>query len=70
MHLRSVCSVAALLLATASLRGQVFEVPKTDGTRWFKGNTHAHTAVAFPEDIASWFKSHGYQIVALTDHDR
>jgi predicted metal-dependent phosphoesterase TrpH len=41
--------------------------------RWYKGNTHAHSFWSdgdeFPEMAADWYKSHGYQFLALTDHD-
>lgn len=41
--------------------------------QWFKGNTHAHSlwsdGDAFPEMVADWYKSHGYQFLALTDHN-
>ncbi len=40
---------------------------------WYKGNTHAHSLWSdgddFPEMVADWYKSHGYQFLALSDHD-
>ena len=41
--------------------------------RWWKGNTHAHTLWSdgddFPEMVADWYRAHGYQFLALTDHN-
>ena len=40
---------------------------------WFKGNLHTHSYWSdgdeFPEIIMDWYKSNGYQFVALTDHN-
>ena len=48
--------------------------PKQTTTKqWFKGNLHTHSYWSdgdeFPEVIMAWYKSHGYQFVALTDHN-
>ena len=41
--------------------------------RWFKGNLHTHTLWSdgddFPEMIAEWYRDHGYQFLALSDHN-
>jgi hypothetical protein len=41
--------------------------------RWFKGNTHAHTinsdGDSTPDDVVRWYREHGYQFVAITDHN-
>lgn len=41
--------------------------------RWYKGNLHTHSYWSdgdeFPEIIMDWYKSHGYQFVALSDHN-
>jgi len=40
---------------------------------WYKGNTHCHSFWSdgdeFPEMVADWYKSHGYQFLALSDHN-
>jgi hypothetical protein len=45
-----------------------------DAARWYKGNTHAHSFWSdgdeFPEMVADWYNSHGYDFLALSDHDR
>ncbi len=61
-------SLAALILATALGPAQE---PATK--RWFKGNTHAHTLWSdgndFPEMVAHWYKSQGYDFLAISDHN-
>ncbi len=41
--------------------------------RWFKGNLHTHSLWSdgddFPEMIADWYRQHGYQFLALSDHN-
>lgn len=43
------------------------------GPRWYKGNTHTHTlnsdGDSHPDDVVKWYRAHGYQFVALTDHN-
>jgi hypothetical protein len=42
-------------------------------TRWYKGNTHTHSYWSdgddFPEMIMDWYKSNGYDFIALSDHN-
>jgi hypothetical protein len=41
--------------------------------QWYKGNLHTHSYWSdgddFPEMIMDWYKTHGYQFVALSDHN-
>jgi hypothetical protein len=41
--------------------------------RWFKGNLHTHSLWSdgndYPEMIADWYRRHGYQFLALSDHN-
>ena len=41
--------------------------------QWFKGNLHTHSywcdGDEFPEVIMDWYKSNGYQFIALSDHN-
>lgn len=43
------------------------------GKEWYKGNLHTHSYWSdgdeFPEMIMEWYKSHGYNFVALSDHN-
>jgi hypothetical protein len=46
----------------------------TDHTpRWWKGNLHTHSLWSdgddFPEMIAAWYLEHGYNFLALSDHN-
>ena len=53
----------ALLLSACSAQEQ----------NWYKGNTHTHTlwsdGDAPPEVSVEWYKSHGYDFLALSDHN-
>ena len=44
-----------------------------DTQKWFKGNTHTHSLWSdgndFPEMIIDWYKTRGYDFLALTDHN-
>lgn len=44
-----------------------------DVSGWFKGNTHTHSLWSdgndFPEMIVDWYHRHGYDFIALSDHD-
>jgi len=41
--------------------------------RWFKGNTHAHTARSdgdsTPEEVTKWYRENGYNFLFITDHE-
>jgi hypothetical protein len=41
--------------------------------QWYKGNLHTHSLWSdgddFPEMIMAWYKEHGYNFVALSDHN-
>jgi hypothetical protein len=44
-----------------------------DTKAWFKGNTHTHSLWSdgndFPEMIFDWYRTRGYDFVAMSDHD-
>jgi hypothetical protein len=46
---------------------------QTAALKWFKGNTHTHSLWSdgndFPEMIMDWYKTHGYDFLALSDHN-
>src|SRR5262245_40037615 len=46
--------------------------PQTAG-HWYKGNTHTHTlnsdGDSTLDEVAKWYREHGYQFVVLTDHN-
>ena len=43
------------------------------GLRWYRGNLHTHTLWSdgddYPEMVALWYKDHGYDFLAFTDHN-
>ncbi|MBC7897001.1 MAG: CehA/McbA family metallohydrolase [Cytophagaceae bacterium] len=51
--------------------------PMTDvgaqAPRWYKGNTHTHTLNSdgdtAPDEVARWYREHGYHFLFLTDHN-
>ena len=64
--------ITALLLAAA--RGPSAQPPPNPvGGRWYKGNTHTHTlnsdGDSTPDDVAKWYREHGYQFLVLSDHN-
>lgn len=44
-----------------------------DEPRWYRGNTHTHTlwsdGDAAPELVVDWYRAHGYDFLALSDHN-
>ena len=42
-------------------------------SRWYKGNLHTHTVNSdgdsTPNEVASWYREHGYQFLVLSDHN-
>ncbi len=67
---RAFAILTLLLLNSPFAKGQeAFE-----GTpRWWKGNLHTHSLWSdgndFPEMIAAWYFEHGYNFLALSDHN-
>ncbi len=62
------------LLALASPGPAVAgESPMEPAPRWWKGNLHTHSLWSdgddYPEMIVDWYKKHGYQFLALSDHN-
>ena len=51
----------------------IFIVSVAFSQTWFKGNLHTHSYWSdgddFPEMIMDWYKTQGYQFVALSDHN-
>ncbi len=45
----------------------------TPTTRWYKGNLHTHTLWSdgndFPEMVVDWYRTRGYDFLALSDHN-
>ncbi|MCW5910772.1 MAG: histidinol-phosphatase [Cyclobacteriaceae bacterium] len=47
--------------------------PDKESLTWYKGNLHTHTYWSdgdeFPEMVLDWYKSNGYDFIALSDHN-
>ncbi|MHC4623663.1 MAG: CehA/McbA family metallohydrolase domain-containing protein [Planctomycetota bacterium] len=47
--------------------------PVTESQKWWKGNLHAHTLWSdggdYPEMVVEWYSKHGYNFLALSDHN-
>jgi hypothetical protein len=60
-----------LLIAGAGCRPSAGLPPEQ--AQWWKGNLHTHSLWSdgddYPEMIMDWYKSHGYDFVALSDHN-
>lgn len=76
-----VALLAGSALATAAAFQEKPSAPPTEllpvlrpaAPRFLKGNLHTHSLWSdgddFPEMIADWYKGHGYDFLALTDHN-
>ena len=62
-------SLALALLLVAGCAS----APAHPSERWWKGNLHTHSLWSdgrdFPEMIATWYRDHGYNFLAVTEHD-
>jgi hypothetical protein len=67
--------VLAILMLALQLRSVKADdvIPADAAPRWWKGNLHTHTFWSdgddFPEMVAEWYRTHGYNFLALTDHN-
>ncbi|MEN6560794.1 MAG: CehA/McbA family metallohydrolase [Acidobacteriota bacterium] len=62
----------SLLALAVMLAGPACQRAGSD--HWFRGNLHTHTTNsddgdASPETAVNWYRSHGYQFLAITDHN-
>jgi acetyl esterase/lipase len=62
------------LLKPAGEAAKADAKPAGGGTpRWYKGNLHTHSLWSdgdqFPEPISLWYREHGYQFLAISDHN-
>lgn len=65
-HIRLVLASLWLLLTAIGLQAQ-------PAPRWWKGNLHTHSLWSdgddFPEMIVDWYKTRGYDFLAISDHN-
>jgi hypothetical protein len=61
--------ILILIIAVLPTQGQ----PTEKKVNWYKGNLHTHSYWSdgdeYPEMIVDWYKSHGYDFIALSDHN-
>src|SRR5689334_11027973 len=61
--------LALILLGLTTLSALAEDSPTT----WWKGNLHTHSLWSdgddYPEMITAWYKDHGYNFLALSDHN-
>jgi hypothetical protein len=66
-------AVAALFAVLAASAPTAQDMKSSGPPRWFRGNTHTHSlnsdGDSTPEDIARWYREHGYHFVVFTDHE-
>jgi hypothetical protein len=62
-----------ILIILGVIGWQGTQAQNYDTRNWFKGNTHTHSLWSdgndFPEMIFDWYRTHGYQFVAMSDHN-
>lgn len=48
--------------------------PKVSAQNWYKGNMHTHSLWSdgddYPEMIADWYKTHGYNFLGFSEHNK
>jgi hypothetical protein len=69
----TVALALVLLLLAASRAAPLVEPQQPSAQRWLKGNTHTHTTESdgdsSPDDVARWYREHGYDFLVLSDHN-
>jgi hypothetical protein len=71
---RALPLLAGLAALLAAVRGShTLASQESVGGRWYKGNTHTHTlnsdGDSTPDDVAKWYREHGYRFLVLSDHN-
>lgn len=63
----------SLIVIFSSLLLITCKTPEGAPQNWYKGNLHTHTYWSdgdeFPEMVLDWYKTNGYDFVALSDHN-
>jgi hypothetical protein len=66
--LRGKALLALWLAGAAEVNAQ-----SSQALKWYKGNTHTHTLNSdgdtAPDEVARWYREHGYHFLVLTDHN-
>jgi hypothetical protein len=72
---RVVAAIARAMVIGGTLAAPVVgQASASSATRWYRGNTHTHTSASDGNapalDVARWYKTHGYDFLVITDHER
>lgn len=72
-NLRSLAAGLLFLSACAFQGSLAAQENSQTNSYWWKGNLHTHTLWSdgddYPEMAVDWYKQHGYQFLALSDHN-
>lgn len=72
MRTRHVTFGVLVFVLTAGI-GSAYGQSASTPARWYKGNTHTHTinngGDSTPDEVVTWYRTHGYQFLVLTDHN-
>jgi hypothetical protein len=62
-----------IAVALATVARLITAQSDSPALRWYRGNLHTHTINSDgdspPYEVMAWYKRHGYQFLALTDHN-
>ena len=66
--------IAVTCVTLAAMGGSGTTASQENAPRhWYKGNTHTHTlnsdGDSTPDDVAKWYREHGYRFLVLSDHN-
>lgn len=69
-----ICAAALFLFARPGVETAAARTLEANGElRWYKGNMHTHSLWSdgddYPEMIADWYKTRGYDFLVFTDHN-
>jgi len=73
MKKMSLLLVSVICLGQIAMAGDPVQLQAEGDMRWLKGNMHTHSLWSdgddYPENIAKWYRDHGYQFLVFTDHN-
>jgi len=73
MRRAALFAAASCVLLFAARGPRALATQESVRGRWYKGNTHAHTlnsdGDSTPDDVAKWYREHGYRFLVLSDHN-
>jgi hypothetical protein len=70
---RAILFTVSVVLGIAIFSASPKSQAPSPGGSWYKGNLHTHTlnsdGDSTPDDVVRWYREHGYNFVAITDHN-